>query len=526
MAVADRIESARRWLTDRGVLGEAPAGPEPMPLPEQPDRADATFGPSGLTKARAATGFNTSYAETFYTDSINAGYLKNEQTGQGFPSIDKAAQVSLKPQGWFNDETLEILRVQSWSCQAAVELIPEAATEEWLMFDEEDASSPRMVELEQEFSVQDVIRKAWIAGRLFGTSFVVLKTNEASLSTPLEIDQVMPGDLSHLIVANRYDVQDCRIENDPRSPWFGKVERYKFQFQKEDEVESPDETIPQIDVHASRVLQFDGVKQITSYGFHQYDRCWGISILVACLPPILQEEMLSDSTAHLTQESSMLALYLDGLNEAARAGGDTGSMSAGELPLGTRMRMFNESKSNYRTMTFDGEDRAERVGVGWGGLAPLYDKHAVRIAAACRIPATVFWGKSPDGMNATGESDERIWAKRIKTEQRKVLDGMTMLPRLHEVLARHGGLMKAPSYKWVPLLDPSLTEQTINAKQRTEAVNGAVMGGTMTADEGRAVMADDPLFEKHVDLTMPAPGPPMMDEEDGGDEDGGGGSDS
>lgn len=512
MAITDRIEAARTWLTARGVLGEEPPEPEPLPLPEPPDAADATF-PSGLSRARAATGFNTSYAES-WREPLNAGYFINEQTGQGFPSIDKAAQVSLKPQGWFNDETLEILRVQSWACQAAVELIPEAATEEWLTFDSEAAASPQMVELEEEFMVRDAVRRAWIAGRLFGTSFIILKTDEASLSTPLEIDRVMPGDLSHLIIANRYDVQDCRIENDPRSPWFGKIERYVFQFQKEDEAE-PNEDIPKIEVHSSRVIKFDGLRQITSYGFHQYDRCWGISILVAALPPILQEEMLSDSTAHLTQESSMLALYLDGLNEAARAGGDTGAMSAGEMPVSQKMKMFNESKSNYRLMALDGEDKAERVAVGWGGLAPLYDKHATRVAAAVRIPATVFWGKSPDGMNATGESDERIWAKRIRTEQKKMLDGRMQLPLLHQVLARHGGLQAAPKYEWVPLLDPSMTEQTTNAKVRTEAVNGAVMGGTVTADEGRMVMADDPLFAEHVDLLAPAPGPPMMDDGDG-----------
>ena len=60
-----------------------------------------------------------------------------------------------------------------------------------------------------------------------------------------------------------------------------------------------------------------------------------------------------------------------------------------------------------------------RVNVPFGGLPDLLERVALRMASISGMPATRFLGRAPQGMNATGEGDERNYAIRVAAIQRR-----------------------------------------------------------------------------------------------------------
>ena len=123
-------------------------------------------------------------------------------------------------------------------------------------------------------------------------------------------------------------------------------------------------------------------------------------------------------------------------------------------------------------MVEKGEEEFERVSVQFGGLADLMDRFARRVAAAARIPATRFWGQSPIGMNATGDSDMRNYVMMFEAERQDVLPAA--LDVLDEVLARDAGLSEPLEYTWPSLLEMSDKEKADVALVKVEAAKKAI----------------------------------------------------
>jgi len=53
----------------------------------------------------------------------------------------------------------------------------------------------------------------------------------------------------------------------------------------------------------------------------------------------------------------------------------------------------------------------------WAGIPEIGAMYLAAAAGAADMPATVLLGKSPDGMNATGEGDQKIWENTVKARQ-------------------------------------------------------------------------------------------------------------
>lgn len=58
--------------------------------------------------------------------------------------------------------------------------------------------------------------------------------------------------------------------------------------------------------------------------------------------------------------------------------------------------------SNFGLQVLSAEDAFENHPYSFSGLADIYEKFMSDMAGAAEIPATKLYGRSPDGMNATG----------------------------------------------------------------------------------------------------------------------------
>ena len=121
-----------------------------------------------------------------------------------------------------------------------------------------------------------------------------------------------------------------------------------------------------------------------------------------------------------------------------------------------------------------GAEEFQRVAVQFGGLADIMQKIPERIAAMGGYPVTHFMGKSPGGLNSTGESDMRIYVQGMEAERGHMLEGMpghADIWTLDEVIARSYGMEEAPEYEWHSLLDMSDQEIAQVSKTKAEALS-------------------------------------------------------
>lgn len=104
--------------------------------------------------------------------------------------------------------------------------------------------------------------------------------------------------------------------------------------------------------------------------------------------------------------------------------------------LQKRLQIMDSQKSNFRSIVLDadGEEYA-RSFTSLLGLPDMCDRLMARFAAAARLPQTKVFGRSPAGMNATGDADIRIYYDAVKAEQ-----DMKVKPIISQILAAaHGG---------------------------------------------------------------------------------------
>jgi phage-related protein (TIGR01555 family) len=89
-----------------------------------------------------------------------------------------------------------------------------------------------------------------------------------------------------------------------------------------------------------------------------------------------------------------------------------------------RLNILNLSKSTTNTMLLDGDETYEKLSTNVSGVADLIDRFMQALSAVSKVPCTLLFGRSPAGMNATGESETRNFYDAIKTEQETKLRGV------------------------------------------------------------------------------------------------------
>ena len=253
------------------------------------------------------------------------------------------------------------------------------------------------------------------------------------------------------------------------------------------------------------MLRFDGLTANTDSGYTAYDWDWGMPKLVPIMTALLQDQVFVSAIAHLGQEASIPILKIAGLGEA-RAG--LASSDDPDAPDVEQIgQQLNRLKSVFRLLMMDKDNEDfERVAVAFSGIANVMDKFLGRVAAAAQIPETRMMGRSPAGLNATGESDMENYVAMLESERAKTL--APMMPTLDMMLARDAGIGEPPDYEWGTLLERTPKDEAEASKMKAEAVQIGIDSGTIDADEGREALSGDPVFGA---LPGPAPEPPELE---------------
>ncbi len=411
-----------------------------------------------------------------------AGF-RNPRTGIGGPT-DKSVGGFFVPTKIQSRKDLEVLYVESWATRKFIDIPIEDMLIRWRSFTGKDQEVGAMRNAELRHKVSDRLSQAMRAGRLFGSAFLVMVTSEAPLVEPLNVDSLVPGDLKNLIVFDRFDAEVAARDNDPFSPTFGEVSIYRFKYGDTEKIE----------VDASRVLRFDGLTPLSVAKWDAYDREWGVPEIVPVLLSIEQDVAMAANVGHLSAVASTGVIRMQGFKDVL-----SGRGGIDEISPETYGENIAYTLANTRYLFLDKEDEFIRVGVNFSGLPELMDRYARRLAAAADIPATRFWGQSPIGLNATGESDMRNYALRVAAMQKASLTGP--LSRLDAVLVKDAAIPEPLPYEFHSLLDLSEIELAQVAEVTSRAVGAELIAGLIDENEGRSILDGDAVFGSLEDLS-------------------------
>lgn len=290
--------------------------------------------------------------------------------------------------------------------------------------------------------------------RLFGGSLAVMLINDGgALEDPLNwrrirsIDDILVFDRSCITpdVSSMYDYSS----SDPfatRGSRLGTPEWY--------EINNPNGG--NFWVHDSRVLAFRNGILPYSTTVQEY-RLWGVPEYVRISRAIRNAEIAHESAPKMLSKSVQPVYKMKDLAALL-------ATEEGEDKVLRRLEAIDTARGLLNSITIDseGEDYSFQS-FGFAGVSEVIDSACNWLSALTSIPQTVLFGRSPAGMNATGESDFENYYNFVERIQKRMLrSNLRYLLSVIFTAGRHmGEVRKVPEFnvKFNPLWSMSETEE-------------------------------------------------------------------
>ena len=299
---------------------------------------------------------------------------------------------------------------------------------------------------------------------------IVLRGQEERLAEPLDPEDIAPGDFQGLLVRDRISGVEPspEMEEDLDDPDFGTPKYYDFDT----------EELGCLRVHHSRVLRFTG-RDLPRME-ERAEGWWGASELEHIAEELEKRSATSRNIARLVFQANITTLKMSDFGEVLAMGTDQQKRQ-----VLSSMAEQNRMRDSFGLQLLSAGDTYENHPYSFAGLSEVYEAFMMDMAGASGIPATRLFGRSPDGMNATGESDLKNYYEMIGQMQERHLR-----PALEKLLP----VMLLSCWGSLPedltLFFPSLMTVSPREEAEIRAVNAgtllrALEAGLLTREEAR-----------------------------------------
>ena len=350
----------------------------------------------------------------------------NALTGIGDALRDKLTFTSFVDNKRLSDEQAEALFHGEDLAAHIVSKLPRDGVRRWMSVSVGDSDADFNDDIQErlkDLGAKQAVREAATWGRAFGGAVVYIGI-EDGLEEDQPVDLAKIERVEFLTVLDKRDIRPHTYSGTLER--FGEPETYKIQHVttlagEGGEAVQIDTSTP---IHHTRLLRFGG--SMTSKRRRQRNNGWDDSILGKLHEVLLQFNVGWQGTAHLLQDAAQGVFKIQGLVDMI-AGGD-------KEVLQNRMQVVEMGRSVARAIMLDAEfESFERQDYSFAGVPDVLRAFMLRLAAAAEMPVVVLMGQSPSGLNATGESDIRIWYDSVEAWQEDVL-----LPHLERLVSYLG----------------------------------------------------------------------------------------
>lgn len=368
-----------------------------------------------------------------------------------------------------NYALLNSLYRDNWVVQNVVGIIPDDMTKKW--FAPAGAVGPEhLKELERVQRVtalRERVNEGLRWGRLYGgaAGLIMIRGQEGMLGQPLELESIYPGTFQGLYILDR---------------WQGVVPGMELVFEGGEPVpayysitDARGNTVAK--VHHSRLVRFTG--RDLPFLERVAELYWGESEVEALYNDVVKHDNVAANMAALTFRANVDTMEVQNLDQLF-------SVTSGEQQrrFWNVMQAQSVMKSNFGMQLVNRGDQIKNAQYTFTGLQEVYDSMCLDLSGASRIPVTKLFGRSPAGMNATGESDLRNYYDYVDTLREAKL--RPILEKLLPVLAMSawGAVPDGLDITFPPLWTPTAKEVAEIAKTKSEAIVSGYQAGLLNVD--------------------------------------------
>jgi uncharacterized protein len=304
---------------------------------------------------------------------------------------------------------LEWIYRGNWVARTIVDAVADDMTREGVEVQSED--DPKDLEKlskgAESLQIWKSLGRAIKWGRLYGGSLAYVMIDGQDPASPLDIDSVKRDQFKGILPLDRWMAWPLTTDiiSEP-VPEFGLPRFYDLW---------PDvgTGLPKARIHYSRVIRFDGAD--IPYWQRIAENYWGLSVLEPIWDRIMAFDSATQGAAQLVYKAHLRTVKVKGLRELL---GSNEPAAAVLKQFFDYVRMFQSSEG---LTLLDGEDEFDLKTYSFEGLDDMILQFAQQVCGAEQIPLVRFFGQSPAGLNATGESDFRNYYDGIKARQERDL---------------------------------------------------------------------------------------------------------
>ena len=388
-----------------------------------------------------------------------------------------------------NYALLNSLYRDNWVVQNVVGLAVDDMLREWYEITGSitpDAAKA-IAKLERETRLRARLNEGLRWGRLYGgAAGLILLKGQEDLSKPLDLGMIYPGSFQGLYILDR---------------WQGITPNMGLVFDGGEEVpesysitDGRGHTVAT--VHHSRVVRFTGrdLPRIE----RQTELYWGESEVEALYRDVVSHDNVSANMAALTFQANVNTMEVKGLEQLLSIGSPQVQRRFWQV-----MQAQSVLRSNFATQVVEQGTKLTNTQYSFTGLKDVYESMALNLCGASHYPMTKLFGRSPGGLNATGESDLTNYYDYIDSQREAKL--RPVLERLLPVLCMSalGGIPEDIEIDFPPLKTPTPTERAEIGKTKAEAVLAAFQANALPLDttlqELKAIGDETGLFASITD---------------------------
>lgn len=368
-----------------------------------------------------------------------------------------------------NYALLNSLYRDNWVVQNVVGIIPDDMTKKWFAL--AGAVGPEHLKeldrVQRVTALRERVNEGLRWGRLYGgaAGLIMIRGQEGMLGQPLELESIYPGIFQGLYILDR---------------WQGVVPGMELVFEGGEPVpayysitDARGNTVAK--VHHSRLVRFTG--RDLPFLERVAELYWGESEVEALYNDVVKHDNVAANMAALTFRANVDTMEVQNLDQLF-------SVTSGEQQrrFWNVMQAQSVMKSNFGMQLVNRGDQIKNTQYTFTGLQEVYDSMCLDLSGASRIPVTKLFGRSPAGMNATGESDLRNYYDYVDTLREAKL--RPILEKLLPVLAMSawGAVPDGLDITFPPLWTPTAAEVAEIALKKAQAIRDTFQAGLFRAD--------------------------------------------
>lgn len=367
-----------------------------------------------------------------------------------------------------NYALLNSLYRTNWVVQNVVGLMVDDMLREWykLKGNITPEAQDALAKVERDTRIRDRLNEGLRWGRLYGgAAGLILVRGQEDLSKPLDLDMVYPGSFRGLYILDR---------------WMGITATNGLVLEAGDPVPeyyaiTDAEGHTAARVHHSRVIRFTG-RELPMVE-RMAEMYWGESEIEALYEEVVAHDNVSANMVALTFQANVNTMEVKGLEQLFGIGSGQAQRRFWNV-----MQAQSVLRSNFGTQLVEQGTKLTNTQYTFTGLQEVYESMCLNLCGASHYPMTKLFGRSPAGMNATGESDLKNYYDYVDSQREAKL--RPALQKLLPVLAMSawGFVPDDLDFSFPPLWTPTAMETAEITLKKAQAIRDTFQAGLIRAD--------------------------------------------